>query len=172
MNKLSIFIVSILCFILGLSLWFLIDYNPLENSAVKVGTRAPEFSVSTLMNPKVTLTDNDFKGHYSLVNFWASWCYSCIYEHKLLEKIKKEPKLQLFGINYMDSSIEAKQFLKTYGNPYSKVAEDERGHIGIIWGVYGTPETFLIDPSGVIIFHQTGPITPKIWVNQIKPLMR
>ena len=172
MNKSYVFISSILCFALGISLWILIDYKPLENSAVKVGEKVPNFSVSTLINPTVTLTQEDFKGHYSLVNFWASWCYSCIYEHKLLENIKKEPKLQLFGINYMDSSIAAKQFLKTYGNPYIKVAEDTRGHLGIIWGVYGTPETFIIDPSGIIIFHQTGPITSRIWMNEIKPLIR
>jgi len=172
MKKIYISLLAILCFALGLGLWYLIDYSPSDKSAVEIGQPAPKFFAPILTKPESGFTDQDLRGHYSLVNFWASWCYSCIYEHKLLEKIKQSNDIQLYGINYMDSTEQAEQFLQTYGNPYTKVAEDQSGHLGIIWGVYGTPESFVINPQGIIVFHQTGPITPEIWNNKIKPLLR
>lgn len=102
-----------------------------------------------------------FKGRVILVNFWGSWCKECRIEHPTLTELSKDTRFELIGINYRDSKDNADRFLNTYGNPYKTIGFDPRGRIAIDWGVYGAPETFLVDKNGLIRYKQIGVMTPE-----------
>ena len=97
-----------------------------------------------------------------LINFWASWCPPCRAEHPQLEKLSRSKNIELFGINYKDNEISALNFLNEYGNPFIKIGSDKSGRNAIEWGVYGVPETFVIDQNGNVLFRHAGPITKEI----------
>ena len=97
-----------------------------------------------------------------LINFWASWCPPCRVEHPQLEKLSRSKNIELFGINYKDNEISALNFLNEYGNPFIKIGSDKSGRNAIEWGVYGVPETFVIDQNGNVLFRHAGPITKEI----------
>ena len=107
----------------------------------------------------------------TLVNFWASWCPPCRVEHPQLEKISLGHDINLFGINYKDKEKAAINFLKTFGNPYKKLGADPLGRNALEWGVYGVPETFIINDAGKIIFRHPGPITEDIYEKKIRKLL-
>lgn len=106
-----------------------------------------------------------------LVNFWASWCVPCIIEHPQLMRLSREG-VPIFGINYKDAPRDAAAFLERRGNPYAKLVRDEHGRAGIEWGVYGVPETYLIDRQGVIRWRYAGPVTPDTVEKDLAPLLR
>lgn len=110
-----------------------------------------------------------FKGRIMLVNFWGSWCKECRIEHPVLTELAKDTRFDLIGINYRDSADNAARFLTTYGNPYKTIGFDPRGRIAIDWGVYGAPETFLVDQNGFIRYKQIGVMTPKTFENDFLP---
>ncbi|HEX6610438.1 MAG TPA: DsbE family thiol:disulfide interchange protein [Hyphomicrobiaceae bacterium] len=109
------------------------------------------------------------KGKVSVVNFWASWCGPCVEEHPLLVKLSGNPDIHLYGINYKDAAVNARRFLGRYGNPFSTVGVDANGRAAIDWGVYGMPETFVIDGQGVITYKHVGPLTPRSFATQLLP---
>jgi cytochrome c biogenesis protein CcmG/thiol:disulfide interchange protein DsbE len=111
-------------------------------------------------------------GHVSVVNFWASWCVPCVQEHPLLEALKNETDARLYGINYKDQTAAARRFLGRYGDPFDAVGVDGDGRAAIEWGVYGTPETFVIDGAGRIAFKHVGPITPDSLKTQLIPAVQ
>jgi cytochrome c biogenesis protein CcmG, thiol:disulfide interchange protein DsbE len=111
------------------------------------------------------------QGHASVVNFWASWCGPCEEEHPLLLALKADG-VRVYGINYKDQTSAARRFLQRHGNPYTAVGVDGNGRTAIEWGVYGMPETFVVDGKGVIVYKQVGPITAEALQTRLIPAIR
>ena len=120
--------------------------------------------------PGTRFTPADMRGKVWLLNVWASWCVSCREEHPLLVELSKKGLIPILGLNYKDQGDEAQRWLKQFGNPYDLSVVDRDGAVGIDYGVYGVPETYLIDGEGVIRFKQIGPITPEVLEKKILPL--
>ncbi|MGD8842737.1 MAG: DsbE family thiol:disulfide interchange protein [Gammaproteobacteria bacterium] len=137
-----------------------------------IGKAAPEFSLSELKNPEARLSNADFKGRVSLMNVWATWCVSCRAEHQVLMQLARTGAVAIYGLNYKDERPAALRWLQQFGNPYRANAFDADGRVGIDWGVYGTPETFIVDKKGVIRHKHTGPLTWDIVQQEILPLVK
>jgi cytochrome c biogenesis protein CcmG, thiol:disulfide interchange protein DsbE len=120
-------------------------------------------------SPVPGITQADFKGAVSLVNVWASWCVPCHEEAPLLMKLAEDKRIRILGINYKDQPENARRFIGRYGNPFAAVGADANGRASIDWGVYGVPETFLIDRDGRIAFKLVGPISPQNLEQTLKP---
>jgi len=139
--------------------------SPLINKPV------PEFSLPGLANADQHLASSDLRGQVSLLNVWASWCVACRTEHPLLLDLAKKNLVTLYGLNYKDKRDDALRWLDFYGNPYVESAHDIDGKVGIDFGVYGVPETFIVDKQGIIRYKQIGPITEDILEETILPLI-
>jgi cytochrome c biogenesis protein CcmG/thiol:disulfide interchange protein DsbE len=126
-----------------------------------IGKPAPAFDLPQLQQPEQRLRGADLKGGVSVINIWASWCVSCRAEHPLLKQVAAEPGVTLYGINYKDEREDALRWLKQFGDPYRASAFDHDGRSSIDWGVYGTPETFVVDAQGIIRHKHTGPLAPE-----------
>ena len=136
-----------------------------------IGKSVPQFELPLLLKPDQIFTSEQLKGKVSLVNVWASWCVSCRYEHELLMSMSRSG-LSIIGINYKDERADALKWLRDWGDPYEAIVYDYDGRAAIDWGVYGTPETFLIDQKGVIRYKHTGPISEESLRDKIFPLVR
>ncbi len=128
----------------------------------------PEFTLATLKNPESMVTAEDLKGKVALINVWATWCISCKAEHPFLMKLADQG-VPVYGINYRDDRDQALKWLKALGDPYPFSINDSEGTLGINLGVYGAPETFLMDSNGVIRYKHTGIVDDKVWNNDLKP---
>ncbi len=128
-----------------------------------IGKPAPEFELPTLHNPEVTIGKQQLLGQYSVVNVWATWCVMCRAEHGFLMDLAASGSIPIYGINWRDSRPEALRWLDELGDPYIASAFDADGRVGIDWGVYGAPETFLVDPEGTVIYKHLGPLDEQIW---------
>ena len=146
--------------------------NPRELPSPLVGKAAPEFSLPQLHDQGKTISSNDLEGKVWLLNFWASWCGGCKDEHPVLIHLAQSGVVPIYGMDYKDQRNEALAWLKEWGNPYSVVAVDEPGRVGINYGVYGVPETYVIDKAGVIRYKQIGPLREDILEKKILPLVR
>lgn len=133
---------------------------------------APELGVPRLKTPDKIIYLDDLRGKPALVNVWASWCVACRAEHQVLLRLARETQLPIIGLNYKDDREAALQWLANLGNPYSAIAVDADGQIGIEWGVYGVPESFLLDPQGIIRHKQIGPLTWKDVEEKVLPLIQ
>lgn len=111
------------------------------------------------------------KGKISVVNYWASWCVPCVDEHPMLEQLKAESGVDIYGVNYKDQAAAARRFLGRYGNPFTAVGTDADGRAAIDWGVYGTPETFVVNGKGHVIYKHVGPITPESLKTKLLPII-
>lgn len=131
---------------------------------------APAFDLPRLKQPQQSLSNTDFKGKVSLFNVWATWCVACRQEHPLLVQLSKLG-VPIYGLNYKDQRPAAEQWLQRFGDPYVANAFDAEGRVGIDWGVYGTPETFVIDKQGVIRHKIIGPLTRGAIEKEILPLV-
>ncbi len=136
-----------------------------------IGKPVPEFSIPTVENQQQVFSNEELKGEVSLVNIWASWCVSCRAEHRILN-VAHDQGVKIYGINYKDELPDARRWLAAYGNPYVKSAHDITGRAGIDWGVYGTPETFVIDKKGMIRYKHTGPVYQNDMDDKILPLIK
>jgi cytochrome c biogenesis protein CcmG/thiol:disulfide interchange protein DsbE len=136
-----------------------------------VGKPVPAFSLTRLDDPAATISDADFKGKVSLLNVWATWCVSCRREHEVLVQLARTGQVEIYGLNYKDNREDAKRWLSQLGNPYVANAFDSDGRVGIDWGVYGAPETFIIDREGIIRHKHIGPLTDEIINDEILPLV-
>ena len=116
-----------------------------------------------LLKDKKFISPNDFENQIVLVNFFATWCKPCRDEHKYIKLFSNEKKIKIIGINYKDNPKKTIEWLKNLGNPYSNIPIDKNGRIAIDWGVYGIPETFIINSNGIIKYRHVGPITNKIY---------
>jgi cytochrome c biogenesis protein CcmG/thiol:disulfide interchange protein DsbE len=132
---------------------------------------APAFTLPQLAAAEKSFSPADLKGKVWLLNVWASWCVSCRQEHPLLVAFSKDGSVPIVGLNYKDQLPDAKQWLTQYGDPYVLSAVDADGRVGIDYGVYGVPETYVIDKTGMIRLKHTGPITPESLKTQILPLV-
>ena len=146
--------------------------NPRELPSPLVGKAAPEFSLPQLHDQEKIISSNDLKGKVWLLNFWASWCGGCKEEHPVLIHLAQSGAVPVYGMDYKDQRSEALAWLKEWGNPYPIVAVDEAGRVGINYGVYGVPETYVIDKAGVIRYKQIGPLREDILEKKILPLVR
>jgi cytochrome c biogenesis protein CcmG/thiol:disulfide interchange protein DsbE len=162
---LFLFIVMVAFLAVGLKL------DPREVPSPFIGKQAPAFMLPQLADPAKMFGNADLKGQVSLLNVWASWCVSCRQEHPLLIALSKQNILPIIGLNYKDEREAALEWLKRLGNPYTLSAFDADGKVGIDWGVYGVPETFVIDKQGVIRHKHTGPITEEAWQKTLLPLI-
>lgn len=133
--------------------------NPRQIPSPLIGKAAPEFELPLLLEHG-DFSSNDLIGHVTLVNVWASWCVSCRHEHETLKHLARNGA-RVVGLNYKDEPDDAKKWLARLGNPYQVVAADYNGSVGIDWGVYATPETFLVDREGVIRHKVIGPLTDR-----------
>jgi cytochrome c biogenesis protein CcmG/thiol:disulfide interchange protein DsbE len=125
-----------------------------------------------LKKPKQTLTRADFKGHVSLLNVWATWCFACREEHQTLLKFAKRGVVPIYGLDYKDKRNAALAWLKQAGDPYRAIAFDRTGNVAMNWGVYGAPETFLVDANGIIRYKHIGPLTAKSIRQELLPRIR
>lgn len=146
--------------------------KPSELPSALIGEDIPAFHLSQLYQSDRTFTEQNMIGQVSLLNIWATWCYACKLEQPMLMKIKNQYHIPIFGIAYKDDSIKAKQWLKEFGNPYSIIGNDTSGDIAIDLGVYGTPETFVIDKRGKIVYRHVGVIDEQTWNTVLYPLIK
>ena len=163
---LAVFVVILAFLFVGLGL------NPREVPSPLIGKPAPAFQLAQLHAPERVFTQKDMAGQVWLLNVWASWCISCRDEHPLLVQLARAKTVPLVGLNYKDKPDEAKAWLKQFGDPYQLSISDLQGRVGIDYGVYGVPETFVIDRAGVIRHKHIGPITPDALEKKILPLVK
>lgn len=137
-----------------------------------IGKPAPAFDLPTLDGQPPRMTQADLKGAPVLVNFFASWCVECQVEHPYLMQLGQSGQVRLLGIDYKDAESDLRGWLSHKGNPYGMILTDLEGRAGIDWGVYGVPETFVLDAKGTIIYKQIGAMTPEVWEHEIQPLLK
>lgn len=163
---LVIFLVMVGFLFIGLNL------DPREVPSPLVGKPAPQFSLPRLDNPEQVFSPKDMLGKVWLFNVWASWCGACRDEHPILVELSKSGIVPVIGMDYKDTRVEAQQWLAQGGNPYVITAVDADGRVGINYGVYGVPETYVIDKKGIIAYKKTGPITMQSLREVIVPLVK
>ena len=153
-------------FLLILSIFFyllIIERNPFELPSNLLGKDVPYFETESLLKNKNFVSSKEFGNEIILVNFFASWCGPCRDEHVYIKRFSNEERIRVIGINYKDNSDKADKWLKNLGNPYSDIPLDRNGRIAIDWGVYGIPETFIVDSKGIIKYRHVGQITKKTY---------
>lgn len=137
-----------------------------------IGKSVPEFNLPPVQDRTLGLSSADLKGEVSLVNVFASWCTACRYEHPVFMRLKEDGVVPIHGINYKDRPQDAAKWLDDLGDPYMRTGADLDGRVSIEWGVYGVPETFVIDREGRIVFKQVGPVTPEVYRDKIGPMIK
>ena len=171
MNKLLL--VPLVLFI-GLVIFLFVGLgrDPHEVPSPLLNKPAPSFQLPQLSEPGKTFSAQEMRGKVWLLNFWGTWCIACREEHPMLVEYAKTGLIPIYGVDYKDDRAAGLRWLEEFGNPYTAVAFDVEGRTSIDYGVYGAPETFLIDKNGVIRFKQIGPITKDVWETKIVPLAR
>ena len=165
MKKQLLIIPSIFFFLILLTFFYLltIERNPSELPSNLLDKNVPEFETNSLLKNENFISSKEFGNEIILVNFFATWCKPCRDEHKYIKLFSNEKKIKIIGINYKDNPKKAIEWLKNLGNPYSNIPIDKNGRIAIDWGVYGIPETFIVNSKGIIKYRHIGPITNKIY---------
>jgi cytochrome c biogenesis protein CcmG/thiol:disulfide interchange protein DsbE len=134
-----------------------------------IGKPAPLFSLSDVLEPNRIVSNSDLKGQVYVLNVWGTWCVACRQEHEALLGIAQQRAVPIIGLDYMDERAKAQQWLRQLGNPYAAVAFDTDGRTAIDWGVYGAPETFLVDGNGRVLFKFISPMTAEVWEREFVP---
>jgi cytochrome c biogenesis protein CcmG, thiol:disulfide interchange protein DsbE len=163
---LVLFLVLVVFLAIGL------NRDPREVPSPLINKAAPAFNLPQLKEPAKTFSAVDMRGKVWLLNVWASWCVTCRDEHPLLLEYAKQGVVPIYGLNYKDERADALAWLNELGDPYVLSAADLDGRVGIDYGVYGAPETYLIDQAGTIRFKQVGPVTTDVWTKKIVPLVQ
>ena len=163
-KKLYVLISTLFLLILFTFFYLLIiERKPNELPSNLLDKKFPSFEATNLLNEKMFISSKEFKNEITLVNFFATWCKPCRDEHSFINSFANDKGIRVIGINYKDDNKKTIKWLKNLGNPYSDVLIDNKGRIAIDWGVYGIPETFVIDSNGYIKYRNAGPITKKIY---------
>jgi len=162
---LAVFLALVVLLGVGLTL------DPREVPSPLIGKPAPGFQLPQLHDPAKVFSEKDMLGQVWLLNVWASWCVSCREEHPVLVAFSKSGVAPVYGLNYKDKRDDGIAWLKRFGDPYVLSAYDVEGRIGIDYGVYGVPETYVIDKKGVIRYKRIGPLTPEILKEKVVPLV-
>lgn len=149
-----------------------LNLNPREVPSPLIGKPAPAFELTKLDAPDQKLKRDDLLGKVWVLNVWASWCAPCREEHPLLVEFARRKIAPVYGLNYKDTRPAGMAFLTQLGNPYEASMFDGDGRVGIDYGVYGVPETFVVDKQGTIRFKHVGPLTPEVIANKITPLLK
>ena len=147
-------------------------HDPHEIPSPLINKPAPRFQLAQLRDPSRTFSAEEMKGKVWILNVWASWCFSCRDEHPFLLEYARSGVVPIYGLNSKDKREDALSWLGELGDPYVLSVSDTDGRVGIDYGVYGAPETYLIDRNGMIRFKQVGPVTPDIWQEKILPLVQ
>jgi cytochrome c biogenesis protein CcmG/thiol:disulfide interchange protein DsbE len=134
-----------------------------------LGRLAPQFALPSLTDPAQQVRSADLKGHWYLFNVWGTWCGECRQEHETLLQVRRAGVVPIIGLDWRDDDTQARSWLAQLGNPYESVAVDRSGRIAIDWGVYGAPETFLVNPQGIVVYKHVGALTPDTWTHEILP---
>jgi cytochrome c biogenesis protein CcmG/thiol:disulfide interchange protein DsbE len=153
-------------------LWVGLSRDPREVPSPLIGKPAPAFRLAKLHTPGATLASEDLKGQVWLLNVWASWCVSCRVEHPLLVELAQQNVVAVYGLDYKDKPDDGRAWLAQHGDPYTASIVDRDGRVGIDYGVYGVPETFVIDKTGIVRYKQIGPLSAEALRDQILPLVR
>lgn len=136
-----------------------------------IGKPAPTFALPSPENLGPGLSTRDLKGKITIVNVFASWCGPCLIEHPLMMELARDKRIQIVGLNYKNAPKKAVAWLKEHGNPYARIGSDRIGTVAIEWGVYGVPETFIVDRAGIIRYRHAGPITPQLMRREVRPMI-
>jgi cytochrome c biogenesis protein CcmG/thiol:disulfide interchange protein DsbE len=162
----AIFLILLAFFAIGLK------RNPQEVPSPLIGKQVPDFNLPLLSDQTKSMKPADRLGQVWLLNVWASWCRSCREEHEMLLDLAKHGDVPIYGMDYKDKPEDAQEWLKSLGNPYTATVIDAEGRVGIDFGVYGVPETYVIDKTGVIRYKLIGPVTNENLQNKILPLVK
>ena len=163
---LALFLVLVVFLAIGLT------RDPHELPSALVNKPAPTFRLPQLKDPTKTFSAEDMRGKVWLLNVWASWCIACRDEHPLLGEYAKSGAVPIYGLNYKDKREDALAWLGEFGDPYVLSAVDLDGRVAIDYGVYGAPETYVIDKAGTIRLKHVGPVTPDVWSGKIIPMVQ
>lgn len=163
---LIVFLLLIAVFVVGLT------KDPSRIPSPLVDNPAPEFTLPALQDPNQMVGSASYANEMVLVNIWATWCPGCRQEHDFLMELADENIVPIFGLNWRDNRPDALQWLKVLGDPYFVSAFDVDGRVGIDWGAYGAPETFLVDRNGIVVHKHIAPLTREIWERDFMPLIR
>jgi cytochrome c biogenesis protein CcmG/thiol:disulfide interchange protein DsbE len=171
MNKFALPLVAfaLLVIVFGVALKRAPDKQFVKSALI--GKPAPDFVLPDLLQEGQTVSSRAFAGKWALLNVWGTWCAECRAEHATLLQIRQEGKVLMVGLNYKDEDAAARAWLTQLGNPYEIIAADHEGRAAIDWGVYGAPETFLVNPAGTIVHKVVGQVTAENWRTQFLPLI-
>lgn len=168
-KKTWLYLLPLLIFIvLGALLMSSLGKDPQLLPSAKLGKHLPTFNLPILGEPGILFGAEQLKGEVFMLNVWASWCPSCRIEHPVLNQLAAEGVI-IYGLNYKDTQEDALEYLQALGNPYKKVISDTRGDLGLDLGVYGAPETYLVDANGIIIYRHVGVVSQDVWLSTLKP---
>lgn len=165
------FIPLIIFILLCVFLWRGLSLDPHHLPSVQLGKKLPEFTLPQLLNKEQLFKSAQLPHQVVLLNVWASWCQACVEEQVFLLQLAREG-VPIYGLNYKDSDRNALEWLDRWGNPYKLIAQDPAGKVAIDLGVYGAPETFIIDKKGIIRYRHVGVMSQEIWLSTIQPLMK
>jgi len=164
------FIVPLIAFAVLIPVFMIgLTRNPNELPSPLLDKPAPVYELPSLLDPSRSVGSETYAGQVALVNVWATWCPGCRQEHDFLLELAAEKTVPIFGLNWRDSRPEALRWLQALGDPYIDSAFDQDGRVGIDWGVYGAPETFLIDQNGIVVLKHIAPLTREIWDRDFVP---
>lgn len=158
--------------VIGVFLGIGLTMDPRRVPSPLIDKPIPQFELPRLKARDQVFSDRDLKGKVSLFNVWASWCVACRQEHPVLMQLASTGEVPIYGLNYKDQHADALNWLAELGDPYTATAYDFKGRVAIDWGVYGVPETFIIDAQGIIRHKHIGPISPKALREEVLPLVR
>lgn len=137
-----------------------------------LGKPAPEFSLPSLTDTTRIIKSSDLRGHWYIFNVWGTWCAGCRQEHSVLLEMRQAGVVPIIGLDWKDNESEALSLLQQLGNPYEAIAVDKDGREAIDWGVYGAPETFLVNDQGIVVYKYIGPLTHEAWEKEFLPRLR
>jgi cytochrome c biogenesis protein CcmG/thiol:disulfide interchange protein DsbE len=160
-----LFAVLVALFFRGLSL------DPNEMPSALLNKSVPKFSLPRLANPQELKSESILQGKVSLLNVWATWCVTCREEHAFLNQLKGQG-IHIVGLDYKDNTADAQRWIATLGNPYDEILVDEDGRVGLDLGVFGAPETYVVDKQGVIRYKHIGDLNQKVWNETIQPIIK
>ncbi|MGL5359024.1 MAG: DsbE family thiol:disulfide interchange protein [Shewanella sp.] len=172
MKKLVLFIPLALFLTMGVFLYKGLFLNPQKLDSALEGKPIPAFQLERLETPGEIITNEQLKGQVALLNVWATWCPSCKYEHPFLNMLARKKVLPIYGINYRDERAPAIAELRRQGDPYTLNIFDKDGRLGLDLGVYGAPESFIVDHKGIIRFRYAGPIDQNVWSETLYPMIQ
>ncbi len=171
MKRFVLFAPLLIALIIGVVLYWGIGKDPTKLESARLGKPVPEFDLVSLQDPSKRLDTSIWKGQVVLLNVWATWCPTCKAEHPWLMEISQATDVPVYGLDYKDEKEAALEWLEKLGNPYVETIFDEQGSLGLNLGVYGAPETYVLDKKGIIRYRHVGAVNGDVWKNTLLPLV-